>query len=305
MRDTTDTEKHAGTEAAAPHGAPLAGLLPGDFALPAFEPGWVWLAGAGPGDPGLLTLHVINGLRQADVIVYDALVDTSILALARPDATIDYAGKRGGKPSPKQRDISLKLIEHARAGKRVLRLKGGDPFVFGRGGEEALTLVSQGVPFRIIPGITAGIGGLAYAGIPATHRDTNQAVTFLTGHDQTGLTPSAIDWEAVARGSPVIVMYMAMKHIELISSKLLAGGRKADEPVAIVCNASLPTQKVLETTLGTAARDAAEAGLEPPAIVCVGEVVRLRAGLDWRGAMGGRERVADPQGLGQRTAGSG
>ncbi|WP_417769467.1 uroporphyrinogen-III C-methyltransferase [Stappia sp.] len=302
MTDTTDTKTSAGNEATTVHGKPLAGLLPDDFALPAFEPGWVWLAGAGPGDPGLLTLHVINGLRQADVIVYDALVDTSILALARPDATIDYAGKRGGKPSPKQRDISLKLVEHARAGKRVLRLKGGDPFVFGRGGEEALTLVSQGVPFRIIPGITAGIGGLAYAGIPATHRDTNQAVTFLTGHDQTGLTPSAIDWEAIARGSPVIVIYMAMKHLAHITERLVAGGRKESEPVAIVCDASLPTQKVLETTLGTAARDAAHAGLEPPAIVCVGEVVRLRAGLDWLGALAGRQLDADPLDLGRRTS---
>jgi uroporphyrin-III C-methyltransferase len=161
------------------------------------------------------------------------------------------------------------------------------------------------VPFRIIPGVTAGIGGLAYAGIPATHRDTNQAVTFLTGHDQTGLTPSAIDWVAVARGSPVIVMYMAMKHLELIASKLLAGGRRADEPVAIVCDASLPSQKVLETTLGRAARDVDASGIEPPAIVCVGEVVRLRAGLDWLGALAGRRLDADPLGLGERKPATG
>ncbi len=305
MSDKTRKDDPLARMAVSAPGAPLAGLLPGDFALPAFEPGWVWLAGAGPGDPGLLTLHVVNGLRQADVIVYDALVDTSILALAKPGAAVDYAGKRGGKPSPKQRDISLRLVEHAREGKRVLRLKGGDPFVFGRGGEEALTLVAQGVPFRIIPGVTAGIGGLAYAGIPATHRDTNQAVTFLTGHDQTGLTPSAIDWAAVARGSPVIVMYMAMKHLELIASKLLAGGRRADEPVAIVCDASLPSQKVLETTLGRAARDVDASGIEPPAIVCVGEVVRLRAGLDWLGALAGRRLDADPLGLGERKPATG
>lgn len=279
--------------AAAPE-TPLGGLVPRGFSLPDFTPGWVWLAGAGPGDPGLLTLHVLNGLSQADVIVHDALVDASILDLARPDAVIDYAGKRGGKPSPKQRDISLKLVDYARAGKRVLRLKGGDPFVFGRGGEEALTLVAHGVPFRIVPGVTAGIGGLAYAGIPATHRDTNQAVTFLTGHDQTGLTPSAIDWDAVARGSPVIVMYMAMKHLNLIVSKLLAGGRRGEEPVAIVCNASLPDQTVLETTLAKASADAEAAKLEPPAIVVVGEVVRLRAGLDWLGALAGRKLDPDP-----------
>lgn len=271
--------------------------LPGK--LPVFEPGWVWLAGAGPGDPGLLTLHALNGLKQADVIVYDALVDESILTWARPEAHREYAGKRGGKPSPKQRDITLKLIDYAKAGKRVLRLKGGDPFVFGRGGEEALGLVGAGIPFRIIPGITAGIGGLAYAGIPATHRDTNQAVTFLTGHDQTGLTPDAINWEGIAAGSPVIVMYMAMKHLETIAGKLITGGRSVDEPVGIVCNASLTGQQVLETTLGRCAADAAAANLEPPAVVCVGEVVRLRTGLDWMGALSGRLLDADPLGLSQ------
>ncbi|KZM49964.1 uroporphyrinogen-III C-methyltransferase [Labrenzia sp. OB1] len=265
--------------------------------LPEFEPGWVWLAGAGPGDPGLLTLHALNGLRQADVIVYDALVDQSILTWAKPGAVTDYAGKRGGKPSPQQRDITLKLIDYARKGKRVLRLKGGDPFVFGRGGEEALGLVAAGVPFRVIPGITAGIGGLAYAGIPATHRDCNQAVTFLTGHDQTGLTPDAVNWDGIAKGSPVIVMYMAMKHLEAIAGKLIAGGRSVDEPVGIVCNASLVGQRVLETTLGRCFEDAAVAKLEPPAIVCVGEVVRLRSGLDWLGALSGKELVSDPLGL--------
>ncbi|PVB60665.1 uroporphyrinogen-III C-methyltransferase [Labrenzia sp. 011] len=269
--------------------------LPGG--LPEFEPGWVWLAGAGPGDPGLLTLHALNGLRQADVIVYDALVDRSILDWARSGAETDYAGKRGGKPSPKQRDITLKLIDYAKAGKRVLRLKGGDPFVFGRGGEEALGLVEAGVPFRVIPGITAGIGGLAYAGIPATHRDCNQAVTFLTGHDQTGLTPDAVNWEGIARGSPVIVMYMAMKHLETIAGKLIAGGRSVDEPVGIVCNASLAGQQVLETTLGRCFADAAAANIEPPAVVCVGEVVRLRSGLDWLGALSGKPLVSDPLGL--------
>lgn len=279
-----------------PTSPPPTGFDLSRFSLPVFEPGWVWLAGAGPGDPGLLTLHVLNGLAQADVIVFDALVDQRILGQAKPGAIIDYAGKRGGKPSPKQRDISLKLVDYAKAGKRVLRLKGGDPFVFGRGGEEALTLVEAGVPFRVIPGVSAGIGGLAYAGIPATHRDTNQAVTFLTGHDQTGLTPSAIDWDAVARGSPVIVMYMAMKHLRQIADKLMAGGRPAAEPVAIVGNATLADQIVLETTLGTAARDCDASPLQPPAIVCVGEVVRLRAGLDWLGALGGRVLTADPLG---------
>jgi uroporphyrin-III C-methyltransferase len=265
--------------------------------LPEFEAGWVWLAGAGPGDPGLLTLHAVNGLRQADVVVYDALVDKSILDWVKPGAITDYAGKRGGKPSPQQRDITLKLIDYAREGKRVLRLKGGDPFVFGRGGEEALGLVEAGVPFRIIPGITAGIGGLAYAGIPATHRDCNQAVTFLTGHDQTGLTPDAVNWDGIAKGSPVIVMYMAMKHLETIAGKLITSGRSVDEPVGIVCNASLAGQKVLETTLGKCWVDAKAAEIEPPAIVCVGEVVRLRNGLDWLGALSGKVLTSDPLGL--------
>lgn len=273
-------------------------LPDGDW--PVFSPGLVWLVGAGPGDPGLMTLHGLNALQQADVIVYDALVDERILDWRRPDATIEYAGKRGGKPSPKQRNISLRLIELAQAGKRVLRLKGGDPFVFGRGGEEAQTLVQAGVPLRVTPGISAGIGGLAYAGIPATHRDVNQAVTFLTGHDQTGLTPSAIDWKAIAKGSPVIVMYMAIKHIEQICGKLLEAGRDPAEPVAVVSNATLPTMRVLETSLANAPADIVEHGVEPPAIVCVGRVALLRQTLDWAAHLAGREpRSLDPLATGR------
>jgi uroporphyrin-III C-methyltransferase len=261
--------------------------------LPVFEPGWVWLVGAGPGDPGLLTLHAVNALTQADAVVYDALVDPRILAHARPGALVEFAGKRGGKPSPKQRDISLKLVELARAGKRVCRLKGGDPFVFGRGGEEALTLVEAGIPFRVVPGISAGIGGLAYAGIPLTHRDINHSVTFLTGHDQSGLTPSAIDWEGVARGAPVVVMYMAVKHMAQIATALIHAGRKMDEPVAIISHATTDAQQVLETTLGRAAADLSASGLEPPAVIVLGEVVQLRAALDWVGALSGRQLVVE------------
>ena len=267
--------------------------------LPVFEPGWVWLVGAGPGDPGLLALHAVNALSQADAVIYDALVDPRVLEHARSGATIEYAGKRGGKPSPRQRDISLELVSLARAGKRVCRLKGGDPFVFGRGGEEALALVEAGIPFRVVPGISAGIGGLAYAGIPVTHRDVNHVVTFLTGHDQSGLTPSSIDWEGVARGAPVIVMYMAMKHLPQIAAALLAAGRAASEPAAIVVSATTGAQQVLETTLDRAAEDVEASGLEPPAIVVVGEVVRLRAALDWLGALAGRRLVAAP--LGSRS----
>jgi len=268
-----------------------------DAAWPELQPGWVWLVGAGPGDPGLMTVHALNALRQADAVVYDALVDPRILEWAREDALIEYAGKRGGKPSPLQADISLRLIELAKAGKRVLRLKGGDPFVFGRGGEEAQTLVSAGVPIRIVPGITAGIGGLAYAGIPATHRDVNQSITFLTGHDQTGLTPTALDWRAVAKGSQVIVMYMAMKHLAEIAETLIEAGRDKDEPVAIVTDATTGRQKVLETTLSRAADDAEAASVKPPAVICVGRSVLLRQQLDWIAmAKGEPPRSLDPLG---------
>jgi len=263
--------------------------------LPEFLPGWVWLVGAGPGDPGLLTLHAVNALQQADIVVYDALVGQEILALAADGTELMYAGKRGGKPSAVQRDISLRLVELAKAGKRVCRLKGGDPFVFGRGGEEALTLVEHGVRFRIVPGISAGIGGLAYAGIPVTHRNTNHSVTFLTGHDADGVVPDAIDWASVAKGSPVIVLYMAMKHAHLIAEKLIAAGRLPDEPIAFVCNATTDAMQVYETTLGRIG-DLDALGLTPPAIVVLGEVVKLRSALDWLGAMEGRILRKDPLG---------
>jgi uroporphyrin-III C-methyltransferase len=274
------------------------------FKMPELEPGWVWLTGAGPGDPGLLTLHALNGLRQADVIVHDALVDDRTLTLAGPDCEIIYAGKRGGKPSPKQSDISARLVKLARDGKKVLRLKGGDPFVFGRGGEEALALVAAGIPFRVIPGISAGIGGLAHAGIPLTHRETNSAVTFVTGHGASGDLPDGIDWLALAAGSPVLVIYMAIKHLGTIRRRLMEGGRFSDEPVAVVSRASQPDERVLETTLGMCVEDVAAQKIEPPAIVVIGEVVRLRAGLDWVGALGGRILDADPLGT-RRTRDAG
>lgn len=259
-----------------------------------FQPGSVWLVGAGPGDPGLLTLLAAKALGEADVIVYDALVNDEILSMARPEAKLHYAGKRGGKPSPMQRDISLTLVDYARQGLRVLRLKGGDPFVFGRGGEEALTLVEHEIPFRIVPGISAGIGGLAYAGIPVTHRDINHNVTFLTGHDATGVVPDAVDWESVAKGSPVIIMYMAMKHWANIAERLMRFGRDSLTPVAFVCDATTDRQRVLESTLGNSVGDLKASGLKPPAIVVVGDAVKLRKALDWRGALDGRELEADP-----------
>ncbi|MCA8878729.1 MAG: uroporphyrinogen-III C-methyltransferase [Rhodobacteraceae bacterium] len=278
---------------------PLSPSLP-DAAWPELLPGWVWLCGAGPGDPGLLTLHGLNALRQADVIVYDALVNTALLDWARADAERLYAGKRGGKPSAVQRDISLRLVDFARAGRRVLRLKGGDPFVFGRGGEEAQTLIQHGVPVRIVPGITAGIGGLAYAGIPVTHRDVNQTLAFVTGHDQTGETPSTIDWTAIARSAQVIVIYMGMKHVGRIAAGLMDGGRDPHDPVAVVTQASLPDQRVLETTLARVEADIAAADFEPPAVICIGRAVLLRQALDWQALAGGlAPRSLDPLGRGK------
>lgn len=262
--------------------------------LPEFEPGHVWLVGAGPGDPGLLSALALHALDRADAIVYDALVDARILRLARPGAALDHAGKRGGRPSPSQPDITARMVRLAQAGKRVLRLKGGDPCVFGRGAEEALALVEARIPFRIVPGITAGIGGLAYAGIPLTHRETNSAVTFLTGHNSAGTVPDGLDWSAIARGAPVLVLYMALKHLPSIVARLIASGRSGNEPVAIVSNASTPRQQVVISSLDQIV--GASATVETPAIVVIGPVVRLRAGLDWLGALAGRPLDPDPLG---------
>ena len=251
------------------------------YTMPKFLKGHVWLVGAGPGDPGLITLLGAHALREADAVVYDALVSPEILGMANPDAELRYAGKRGGKPSSSQRDITLTLIQLAREGKRVLRLKGGDPFVFGRGGEEALRLAEAGVPFRIVPGISAGLAAPAYAGIPLTHRDHNSVVTFLTGHGMSGDIPDTIDWAAVSRGSPVIVMYMAMKHLPRIVDRLIEAGRDREEPVAIISRATTLEQEVLETRLGECVDAARAAAISPPAIVIAGSVVSLRSRLDW------------------------
>jgi uroporphyrin-III C-methyltransferase len=241
----------------------------------------------------LASLHTLHAIAEADVILVDALVNKALLTLARLDTQIIDAGKRSGKPSPSQGSISRRLVLYARKGLRVLRLKGGDPFVFGRGGEEALALVRANIPFRIVPGVTAGIGGLAYAGIPVTHRDTNQAVTFVTGSGAGGAAPN-LDWQAIAKGSPTIVLYMARKHAGAIAAKLIAAGRDGNEPAAIISNASLQEQTTMVTRL--AALGEAATAADAPAIVVIGENVRLAAGLDWLGALSGRLLDPDPLG---------
>jgi uroporphyrin-III C-methyltransferase len=240
--------------------------------IPVFAPGHVWLAGAGPGDPGLLTLDALAGLAQADVVVHDALVDQRVLALAGPQARLEFAGKRGGKPSPLQADISERLIALARAGHRVLRLKGGDPFVFGRGGEEAKTLARAGIPFRIIPGVTAGLAALAAAGIPATLRGVNRAVIFAAGHG----ADENFDWAPLARTGQPIVLYMVMHNLERITAAMREAGLAASTPAAVIVSASTPKQRIVVSTLDKLAGDAHTQKLEPPAIVVVGEIVELR-----------------------------
>lgn len=244
--------------------------------------GFVSLVGAGPGDPDLLTRRAVDRLARADLILNDALVPADLLELA-PKARRFFVGKRAGRHSIDQDGIHALMIRAARRGQRVVRLKCGDPFVLGRGGEEALALAAARVPFRIVPGITAGVAGLAYAGIPTTHRETNAAVTFVTGHGAGGEVPDGLDWEALSKGAPVLVIYMGLRHLSEIVVRLIAAGRDPETPVAIIASATLPNQRVLVTTLAGAAAAAEAARIEPPTIVAVGEVVRLRATLDWLG----------------------
>jgi uroporphyrin-III C-methyltransferase len=243
--------------------------------VPVFAPGHVWLAGAGPGDPGLLTLDALAGLTQADVVVHDALVDERVLALAGSQARLEFAGKRGGKPSATQADISQRLIELARADHRVLRLKGGDPFVFGRGGEEAMTLAAAGIPFRVIPGVTAGLAALASASIPATLRGVNRAVIFAAGHG----AEEDFDWSAIARTGQPIVLYMVMHNLEMITGALMKAGLRGQTPAAVIASAATPKQRVLVSTLEKLAGVSREENFEPPAIVVIGEIVEMRKKL--------------------------
>ncbi|HLJ71102.1 MAG TPA: uroporphyrinogen-III C-methyltransferase [Roseiarcus sp.] len=243
-----------------------------------FEPGTVWLVGAGPGDPGLLTLHALDALKKADVIVYDALVSEGVLALAGPEARREFAGKRGGRPSHSQKDITLRLIELARQNLRVLRLKGGDPFVFGRGGEEVKALAEAGVRFRVVPGITAGIGGLAYAGIPATSRETNQALILVAGHPAAD-GEDRIDWEALAACGQPLVVYMGLSRLAAIAARLIAGGMAPETRLALLFEATLPGQIVIETTLAGARDHPPQGPGAAPALVVIGAIVGLRDAL--------------------------
>ena len=240
----------------------------------AFDPGSVCLVGAGPGDPGLLTLHALHALALADVVLHDALVSEEILSLA-PQARLEAAGKRAGGTRTPQLRINQSLISHARRGSRVVRLKGGDPLIFGRGGEEALALAAAGIPFRIIPGISAGIGGTAAAGIPLTHRGIARSVTFATGHDSSGdLTD--LDWQALGRGGETLVLYMAGRQLGAIAARLLDAGRNPGEAVAVIQDATRREQTVRVTTLAEA-RDVPDA--TRPTLIVIGPAVALRAHL--------------------------
>jgi len=246
---------------------------------PRLEPGHVWLAGAGPGDPGCLTLDVVSALSQSDAVVYDALVHHSVLAVADA-AELIFAGKRGGRPSMRQDDITDLLIRLARGGRRVLRLKGGDPYVFGRGGEEALALVRQGIPFRILPGVTSAFGALAAAGIPATMRGVNKAITLATGHGAG--TEDDLDWAALARTGQPIVVYMGLKTLPLIAAALLEGGLAADTPVAVLEAATTSEERILVGRLDGIAAETAAAGIRSPALIAIGHIVSVRPGLTGR-----------------------
>ncbi len=259
-----------------PHGAAPSASLLAVPPLPVFEPGTVWLAGAGPGDPGLLTLLAAKALAEADAIVHDALVDGAILALANPAARLIDLGKRAGRPSPSQEAINARLVALAGEGLRVLRLKGGDPFVFGRGGEECLALAAAAVAFRVVPGVTAGIGGLAYAGIPVTHRGLATTATFVTGHDKSGRLPENLDFAVLARLPGVLVFYMALGTLDEIARRLTAAGLPATTPVAILSSATTAAQTVVESDLAHCGADVIRLQPKRPAIIAIGAVVRLR-----------------------------
>jgi uroporphyrin-III C-methyltransferase/precorrin-2 dehydrogenase/sirohydrochlorin ferrochelatase len=241
--------------------------------------GEVILVGGGPGDPELLTLKALRALESAEVVVYDALVAPEIVQMARPQAERIYVGKRCANHALSQGEINNLLVRLAQAGRRVVRLKGGDPFVFGRGGEEAEHLAAHGIPFRIIPGVTAAAGVGACAGIPLTHRDYAQALVLVTGHRKDESLD--LDWEALARPRQTVVVYMGLQTLPLLCEKLIAHGLSASTPVAVVEKGTTPEQRVVTGTLGDITTRARDQGIRPPTLVIVGEVVKLQSRLAW------------------------
>lgn len=247
-----------------------------------FEPGTVALVGAGPGDPGLLTLRAAELLELADVVLVDRLVAPEVLARARADAEVVDVGKTSWTgTAPRQEEINAALVRHAQAGRRVVRLKGGDPFVFGRGSEEAAALAAAGVPFEVVPGITSAIAAPAYAGIPVTARGTTQDVCVVTGHLDPDDPASTVRWTALATGPGTLVILMGHDRLPLITAGLVRFGRDAATPAACIERGSTPQQRVVVSTLGELAADVAAAGLRAPLATVVGEVVTLRETLRW------------------------
>jgi uroporphyrinogen III methyltransferase / synthase len=247
--------------------------------------GHVYLVGAGPGDPGLLTARALELIAQADVILYDRLIPAEALEGARADAELLFVGKEGGGDSVPQEQTEALILQRAQAGRTVLRLKGGDPFVFGRGGEEALALRAAGIPFEIVPGVTAGVAAAAYAGIPVTHRGLATAVALVTGHtrgDAPGDDESDLDWNALAAFPGTLVFYMGVRQLPHIATSLIGAGRPASEPVAIVERGTLPDQRAVTGTLATIAARALEADISPPSITVVGAVAELARQLAWQ-----------------------
>jgi uroporphyrinogen III methyltransferase/synthase len=241
----------------------------------------VHLVGAGPGDPGLMTRRALELIACADAILYDRLIPPGALDGARPDAELRYVGKEPGAAALAQGDINTLLVELGRAGKRVVRLKGGDPFVFGRGGEEAEALATAGVPFEVVPGVTAGVAAPAYAGIPVTHRDAASAVAFITGHEDPEKPDSAIDWDALARFPGTLVFYMGIRKLPLITERLAAAGRDPGEAAAVVERGTHPGQRTVVDTLGGIAARVEAEEIRPPAITLVGAVAELRETIGW------------------------